>query len=511
MGSDTKKPRAATVEDCDEDDKVVSGTKQSASTKAKSKGEGQKCSPTDQKAHKNSVYSSQMVAPGSQKSSSSKTARVEVLKTQPSPTDKEARRKSTSSTSTRSPTKASRPTLTRSNVTSPPKLDTQLPSRPRADPSYFGVSPNTPYTTSSSSSSTRPSRPISYYAGMPPPIPTSTVSVSRPPMSRSAFFTVPSYPLASSADSYMRYVPARPDSSYEPEPPWPNHLAERFARVMDPIPRTASAQGTRTLTGQHGFDLDPEMRNIVRRRVKEAEDMPPPPLPARRRSVTRVTDGRDPYDAVISYDQRPARTVYREPSPAPRAHRRPSISRPSTHNYRTETSDRARRSSYYEGQPVRSSDYEDKYREAAGYQEQVAGGPSVSLTAEALRKQELTTASSRSTRSSGSRDESDFKLSATTRTTTSRIEDGEDVTIRFKGGAIVNIAGAEIKCDDGAEVNIVRSKGAIRNGSERSASEYGMVPLDERRGRDRRPSINSRSTSKSGISFPARTSHYSFF
>jgi hypothetical protein len=41
MGSDTKKPRAATMEDCDEDGKVVRGTKQSASTKGKSKGERQ--------------------------------------------------------------------------------------------------------------------------------------------------------------------------------------------------------------------------------------------------------------------------------------------------------------------------------------------------------------------------------------------------------------------------------------------------------------------------------------
>ncbi len=251
--------------------------------------------------------------------------------------------------------------------------------------------------------------------------------------------------------------------------------------------------------------------------------MPPPPVPIRRQSLARVVDSRDIYDDALHYESRPTRPAYRDPSPAPRAPRRPSANRSSTYdyareqpNYRIETSNQARRASYYDGQR-RSSDYEDKIREAAGYQEQVGGQP-VSLTAEALRKQQRTTASSRSTRSSGSRDESDFRRSATTRTTTSRFDaDGENVTIKFKGDATINIAGAEIKCDDGAELNIVRSKGgSIRNGSERGGSEYGVVPLDDRRSRDHHRSSNySRSTSKSGYSnpYPARTAYQpaSFF
>lgn len=518
MGSDSKKPRAAFVEDCDEEDKPVRGTKQSASTKGKSKGERKNCSSMDNKSNKKSEYSSETLA--TEKSSSSKLTRFESIKVPSSSTDKETRRKSASSTSTRSPNKPSRPALARSNVTSPPKLDTQMPSRPKNDPTFYGVgvSPLSTYTTPNSSS-TRSPRPVSYYGGMPAPIPTSAVSVSRPPLSRSAHYMPPSpmgvsYPLASPGGSYMNYVPARSDSYYVPESPWqPNPLAERFARTMDPINRTASAQGIRIIGVQSGFELDPDRRSIARQRAKEAEDlMPPPAVPVRRRSVTRVTNNRNSYDDGIRYEERPARATYRDPSPATRTHRRPSANRSSTYdyagdhlNYRIEPSTKTQRSSYYEGQPVRST-YEDQMRQATGYQEQVAGGPSVSLTAEALRKQELTTASSRSTRSSASRDESDFRRSATTRTTTSRIEDGEDVTIKFKGGATVNIAGAEIKCDDGAEVNIVRAKGAIRNGSERSSSEYGIVPVDDKRSRDRRPDY-SRSTSKSGFSYPSRTSH----
>jgi hypothetical protein len=521
MGADPKKPRAAFVEDyCDELEKVVRGTKHTASTKGKSKGERQHRTSTDEKSNRNTRFSSQNVIIGAEKSSSSKSAKVEVAKVVSTSTEHESRRRSISSTAPRSPTKSSRPALTRSNVSAPLKLNTELPSRPKADPSYYGVSPNTTYTPSSSSS-TRSARPMSYYGGMTMPNPTPKSVVSRPPLAPSAFYVAPptniavSYPQASPTGSYVGMGYAQ-SPYYTPEPLWPpNPLAERFTRGMDPITRTASAQAVRTLNDIATFDIDPERRNIVRRRPREAEDMAPPPTPARRQSITGVVDSRD-YDGALHYELRPARASHREPSPAPRAPRRPSANRSSTygypgdqHNYRVESSNHARRSSYYEGQR-RSSDYEDKIREATGYQEQVAGPP-VFLTAEALRKQQRTTASSRSTRSSGSRDESDFRRSATTRTTTSRFDaDGENVTIKFNGDGTIKIAGAEIKCDDGAELNIVRSKGAIRNGSERGGSEYGVVPLEDRSSRDHHRSSNySRSTSKSGFSnpFPARRAH----
>ena len=520
MGADPKKPRAAFVEDyCDEHEKVVRGTKQTASTKGKSKGKRQHRTSADEKSNRNTRFSSQNVIIGAEKSSSSKSARVEVVKVASTSTENESRRRSSISTAPRSPIKSSRPAITRSNVSAPLKLNTELPSRPKTDPSYYGVSPNTTYTPSSSSS-TRSARPMSYYGGMAMPNPTPKSAVSRPPLAPSAFYVAPPtnvgvpYPQASPTGSYVGTGYA-PSPYYTPEPPWPNPLAERFTRGMDPIARTASAQAIRTLNDTAAFDINPERRNIVRRRPLEAEDMGPLPTPARRQSFTRVIDSRD-YDDALRYEPRPARASHREPSPAPRAPRRPSANRSSTYgypgdqnNYRIESSNHARRSSYYEGQR-RSSDYEDKIREATGYQEQV-GGPPVNLTAEALRKQQRTTTSSRSTRSSGSRDESDFRRSATTRTTTSRFDaDGENVTIKFNGDGTIKIAGAEIKCDDGAELNIVRSKGAIRNGSERGGSEYGVISLDDRSSRDHHRSSNySRSTSKSGFSnpFPARRAY----
>ncbi|OBT79750.1 hypothetical protein VF21_01412 [Pseudogymnoascus sp. 05NY08] len=136
-----------------------------------------------------------------------------------------------------------------------------------------------------------------------------------------------------------------------------------------------------------------------------------------------------------------------------------------------------RRASYYGGLSNPSSNYEDKIRDAAGYQAGVSGEP-VKLTADMLRKQQNAVGSSRSTHSSNSRDESDFKRSVTTRTTRSVSGNdagtgGDDVTIRIKGNAKVTIGAAEITNADGVELNIVNNRRqSIRNGSEASRSEY---------------------------------------
>ncbi|KFX89832.1 hypothetical protein O988_08475, partial [Pseudogymnoascus sp. VKM F-3808] len=133
-----------------------------------------------------------------------------------------------------------------------------------------------------------------------------------------------------------------------------------------------------------------------------------------------------------------------------------------------------RRASYYGGLSNPSSNYEDKVRDATGYQADVSGEP-VKLTADLLRKQQHTIGSSRSTHSSNSRDESDFKRSVTTRTTRSVSgNDDDNVTIRIKGiNAKVTIGQAEITNADGVELNIVNNRRqSIRNGSEASRSEY---------------------------------------
>ncbi|OBT63223.1 hypothetical protein VE03_07794 [Pseudogymnoascus sp. 23342-1-I1] len=145
-----------------------------------------------------------------------------------------------------------------------------------------------------------------------------------------------------------------------------------------------------------------------------------------------------------------------------------------------------RRASYYGGlsntSSNPSSNYEDKVRDATGYQADVSGGEPIKLTADLLRKQQNTIGSSRSTHSSNSRDESDFKRSVTTRTTRSvsgggnggnDAGAGDDVTIRIKGNAKVTIGAAEITNADGVELNIVNNRRqSIRNGSEASRSEY---------------------------------------
>jgi hypothetical protein len=535
MGSD--KPRAAYVEECDEGDRVVRGTRRSASTKKKSKSDRESRSGKDKKSRSDSGYSSQALITGSEASSPTQK-RVEVMKEQS--TTKEERW----SSSTKSPRKSTRPPLTHQNVTFP--IQTSLPVRGKNVPNYFGISPGATTavaplhvaTTTLPNSSLR-TRPQSYYAGM---TVAPSVFISRPPPAPSAYFIPPStilptsYPPQSPSVSYMKYAPIQTtDSYFTSQPVRSRPLRDRFqSQVADPIPRTSSTSGIKAITeGFYDYDALADMRNSIRIRAKEAEDlerMPPPELPFRRPSIHRiVTDSRDAPnkyaqgydDEPRNYEKRSARGVFRNELAVPP--RRRSTSRSSTYDYprdesriRIETptnrrssvyddqsrrssvyDEPSRRSSLYDGQTRTASTFEEKLRQATGYQDEVAGGPPVSLTAEALRKQQRTASSSHSTRSSGSH-ESDLKHSATTRTTASRLDpDGDDVTIRFKGGATVNIAGAEIKCQDGAEVNILTRK-AIRNGSEKAASEYSTTTMDDRRSRaESRPRSYSRSTSKS--------------
>jgi hypothetical protein len=104
-------------------------------------------------------------------------------------------------------------------------------------------------------------------------------------------------------------------------------------------------------------------------------------------------------------------------------------------------------------------------------------GPTIPLTAEALRQQHAGT--SRTTKSSGSQVKN--RTSITTMATTgSGSEVDNEPTIRVKGGqARIMVGGAQIDCTDGGEIEIKRQK-IIRNGSERSSSWHG-VSSDDRR------------------------------
>lgn len=275
----------------------------------------------------------------------------------------------------------------------------------------------------------------------------------------------------------------------------------------------------------------------------DAHSMPPPPRPILRRPVTDHPSeypSQDPYRDVRSE----GRTIIGEPSRRRRTsthrnsvtydipddrdhdrdedreqdssrtrHRRSNSHRNSgAYNdivtdmgrMSIETANNGRRRASYYGQSTAqsghtastgSSGYEDKMREAAGYQDDV-GGSSIPLTAEVLKRQQRRQAgSSRSTKSSASRDESDYRKSVTTRTTRSGSGDNdENVTIKVTGTTRVVVGGARIECPDGGEIEIKRQR-SMRNGSERSNSEYGVPiwgqqQIDDRRSRVDQPTTN---------------------
>jgi hypothetical protein len=160
----------------------------------------------------------------------------------------------------------------------------------------------------------------------------------------------------------------------------------------------------------------------------------------------------------------------------------------------------SRRNSYVGGVSVSSgSGYEEKIRQASAYQDDVGGGPTMPLTADALRKANKKGSSSRSTRSSASRDESDYRHSASTRTT----NDG-DYTIRVKGGTVLKVGDAELKCREGAEIDFVHRKSGYRSGSDKSSSYAG---IEDRRGRKDKSGTRTRASSQSG-SYTRTLPHY---
>ncbi|CAM1510039.1 Fc.00g003740.m01.CDS01 [Cosmosporella sp. VM-42] len=141
---------------------------------------------------------------------------------------------------------------------------------------------------------------------------------------------------------------------------------------------------------------------------------------------------------------------------------------------------------------------EDKYMDALKYQDDVNGGPSVPLTAETLRKASTrgTGASSRSTRSSGSHDDSEYKRSNTTGITRSSTADTDNVTIKVSGSAVVRVQGAEIQCNDGGEITFSSrgGDGSSRFGSDRASTVY---QLEDSRSRVERKALPHRARAPS--------------
>ncbi|KPM43554.1 hypothetical protein AK830_g2977 [Neonectria ditissima] len=147
---------------------------------------------------------------------------------------------------------------------------------------------------------------------------------------------------------------------------------------------------------------------------------------------------------------------------------------------------------------------DDKYLTAMQYQDDVnGGGTPLALTAEALRKASHRAAgggSSRSTRSSDSRDESEFRRSNTTGITRSSSSENDNVTIKVSGSAVVRVQGAEIECGDGGEITFSAPSGS-RIGSDRASTVYqiedGRSGRVERKALAYRPRAPSQSDSQS--------------
>lgn len=120
---------------------------------------------------------------------------------------------------------------------------------------------------------------------------------------------------------------------------------------------------------------------------------------------------------------------------------------------------------------------EDKYKRAMAYQDEVTGGPQLPLTAESLRAVKRSGPSSRSTRSSESRDDSDYRRSHSTAITgASSVGLDHAVTIQ------VNSDGSfDIRNGEGRTITVTHPPGVSQGGSERGASKYRQI--EDGRGR----------------------------
>ncbi|KAI0124364.1 hypothetical protein BJ170DRAFT_598673 [Xylariales sp. AK1849] len=376
---------------------------------------------------------------------------------------------------------------------------TPASTRLSEEASYYGITQQ--QTVASSRPRAHTTRPQSYYG-----------QSGRPPISHSAY--------------YNQGSPAPPmnPTSYPPPPQWmgpppgsspmggpspidyfsrpPDTLASRFARP-GPELRPRSAMGFRAASYEHDeYEVPPEKalarRPSTSKRSKEQEDRKRMPPPARPQTVQppRVMFRAPPpkKSVVFDDDDLDGESDLYEPvsnrrsldfgaKAIPIRSRRPSIS---THHdydqYSLQPASKGRRTSSY--------GFEDKIKNASQYQEDVNGGPGAILTAENLRHVK-NGGSSRSTRSSQSRDESSYRQSATTRTTRSGSGD-DDITIKVPSGAVVEVGNAKINCMKGGEINIGRS-GA---GSDRS-TVFGD-DLKSRVHRIERPPTRTRTSSHSG-------------
>ncbi|KAK3939583.1 hypothetical protein QBC46DRAFT_263030 [Diplogelasinospora grovesii] len=526
--------RIASVEDADESGNIIEGTGRYAA----SVGSPTKANTSRARKEKSKRDSSSPITSGLTDSDSTVHPRRD---SRPKSSSTKEREKSTSGSS-----KKALVTM-RPNVKHP-KTTPSMPRR-EVEASYYGVYPTvTPASSRPRAQTSHPPRPVSYYG---PP------SSSRPPLSNARFYPPPqlpspgpmSFPAPSWSGPLMGVPygtpspgPPGPIISQQPQPdyftPQPRPLESRFGTSFSSA-RPQSAMGfrqtPRAIADYEYDEQDYQDKALTRRSSmqrkppsKHEDDrraMPPPQRPASARPTTlafRPPSGPPPgtparravgfpdedliggdIDLFHDLSPREVRSEHREfPKQIPirSRSRRPSVGATSIYDqgdYHTEVAGRSsRRNSYYGNRSASSgSGYEDKLRQATLYQDDIAGGnPAMPLTAETLRKAGKNGGSSRSTRSSGSHDESEYRQSATTRTTRSSANNDEDVTIRVKGTTTLKVGGAEMQCQDGAEINISRNGAATPFRATSDKSSY--YDQDDRRTRLDRPATRNRASSQ---------------
>ncbi|KAK4114883.1 hypothetical protein N656DRAFT_796496 [Canariomyces notabilis] len=511
-----ERPIVASVEDVDENGNVVEGTDRYASSVAPSSPAKEQ--PNTGRARNKGRRSSSSPITTSALTDSDSTVH-------PQRDSKKSSKDRDKSVSKKALMAASRPPVKHAKTTS------SIPKRDEA--SYYGVDPTT-ITPATSRPRAQTSRPSSYYGpSRPPPAnarfyanqpPTPLMTGSLPPHSWLGPGPLPPYPPPSPSPVIMQQPPP-PHPDYFTRPPEARPLEARFGSLGSVRPQSSMGfRPSRAAIEYDDYETPPE-RTLARRpsttrKVSKGEadrkTMPPPPRPASARPTAlafrpppstsaRRTVGfedRDPDDDDPLFRDlsplAPASYGYTPPMPfRPRPSFGATEASFDIHDFRTEVAGKGhRRHSYYGGHSASSgSAYEEKVRQATRYQDDVAGGSQLPLTAESLRKAVRNGGSSRSTKSSGSHDESsEYRQSATTRTTRSSANNDEDVTIRVKGSTVLKLGNAEFQCQDGAEINISSRGGTadIRASSDRSS----YLDQDDRRTRVDIPSARARASSR---------------
>ncbi|OTA08885.1 hypothetical protein A9Z42_0006070 [Trichoderma parareesei] len=273
--------------------------------------------------------------------------------------------------------------------------------------------------------------------------------------------------------------------------------------------------------------LREQAREHIREQLRERPQSRPaqqrPPPPSHRRSVGFV-DQQDYDDDFLDEEEYYQDVPHNQRRNALTRQRRSSSVAYDQNGYDiVPAGNRGRRASMYGPGPQESGgvslEDDNRYFDALRYQEDVSGGTPMPLTAETLRKAskrgEL--ASSRSTRSSGSHDESDYKRSHTTGLTTqSSAAHNDDFTIKVSGQAVVKVPGAQIECD-GGEITFSSNRGAgagpgsgamghSRAGSDKESTVYQLDDARssrmERKALPHRPRAASQSDVHSRIYAP---------